>query len=98
MVIADLIRHFVPCVSGGSHVRGGRPWGGQVSAQGSLTRGLARLWIEFRRVLAPDGSAVILIPDARELATAIRTGFTPTHVRQVRVSGRQSFIVRLSRV
>ncbi|KZM71316.1 methyltransferase domain-containing protein [Nocardia terpenica] len=74
------------------------PWGGQVSAQGSLTRGLVRLWIELRRVLTPDGSAVILIPDARELATAIRTGFTPTHVQQVRVSGRQSFIVRLSRV
>lgn len=72
------------------------PWGGQVSAQGLLTAGLRPLWTELRRVLRPDGSAVVLIPDTRELATAIRTGFTPTHIQQVRVSGKTSFTVRLT--
>ncbi|MFC9994008.1 methyltransferase domain-containing protein [Nocardia sp. NPDC127526] len=72
------------------------PWGTQVSPRGLLTTGLKPLWSELRRVLKPEGSAVVLIPDTRELATAIHTGFTPTHIQQVRVSGKPSFTVRLT--
>ncbi|WP_280409044.1 methyltransferase domain-containing protein [Nocardia brasiliensis] len=70
------------------------PWGGQAPARGLLARGSAPLWTELRRLIVADGTAVVLIPDTRELATAIRAGFTPTSVQQVRISGRHSFIVR----
>ncbi|MGW4843193.1 TRM11 family SAM-dependent methyltransferase [Nocardia brasiliensis] len=72
------------------------PWGGQVPGRGRLAHGSAPLWAELRRVLASEGLAVILIPDTGELATAIRVGLRPNHVQQIRISGRHSFIVRLS--
>ncbi|WP_194833592.1 methyltransferase domain-containing protein [Nocardia sp. XZ_19_369] len=72
------------------------PWGGQVPARGRLTHGSTPLWAELRRLIATDGTAVVLIPDTRELAIAIRAGFHPTHLQQIRNSGKHSFIVRLT--
>ncbi|MFI6866247.1 TRM11 family SAM-dependent methyltransferase [Nocardia sp. NPDC050406] len=71
------------------------PWDGQVPARGLLAGGLNRLWVELRRVLEPDGSAVVLLSDTSELAIATSAGFTPTHLQQVRLSGRHTFIVHL---
>ncbi|WP_312007941.1 methyltransferase domain-containing protein [Streptomyces sp. B1866] len=72
------------------------PWGGQVSPRGLLAERPARWWAELRRVLAPDGAAVVLLPDAADLATAIARGFTPVHVQQIRLSGAQPCVVRLT--
>ncbi|MFF5483482.1 TRM11 family SAM-dependent methyltransferase [Streptomyces sp. NPDC012935] len=48
----------------------------------------SRWWTELRRVLAPGGMAVLLLPDRDDLATAIRHHFTPVHVQRLRCSGR----------
>ncbi|GAA3110045.1 hypothetical protein GCM10017600_77330 [Streptosporangium carneum] len=71
------------------------PWGAQVNAHGLLGRTPSLWWAELRRVLAPDGAAVVLIPDAGDLATAVRQRLTPVHLQQVRLSGATSYIVRL---
>ncbi|WP_280382250.1 methyltransferase domain-containing protein [Nocardia wallacei] len=71
------------------------PWGGQAAPRGLLAAEPTRLWPELRRVLAPGGTAVVLIPDTALLATAIAADFLPTHVQPVRVSGRQVHIARL---
>ncbi|MEU5884368.1 hypothetical protein [Spirillospora sp. NPDC047279] len=72
------------------------PWGTQVGAAGLLERRPSRWWSELRRVLAPGGSAVVLIPDTGDLTLAIRHGLIPVHVQQVRLSGLQPSIVRLA--
>ncbi len=72
------------------------PWDSQAPARGLLSHSSLPLWTELRRLLTANGIAVLLIPDARELATAIHAGFTPTHLQQVRISGRPSFLIRVA--
>ncbi|WP_344946076.1 TRM11 family SAM-dependent methyltransferase [Actinomadura miaoliensis] len=72
------------------------PWGTQVAPGGLLGRRPSRWWSELRRVLTPDGSAVLLLPDTGDLTTAIQHRLIPVHVQQLRLSGLQSYIVRLT--
>ncbi|OXS37022.1 methyltransferase domain-containing protein [Streptomyces sp. XY006] len=72
------------------------PWGAQVTAGGLLAGAPDRWWTEVRRVLAPDGAAVLLLPGRDDLAAAIRHGFTPAHTQRLRLSGAQPFLVRLT--
>ncbi|MFI6512295.1 TRM11 family SAM-dependent methyltransferase [Streptosporangium sp. NPDC050855] len=72
------------------------PWGGQVAAGGLLASSPERWWAELRRVLAPGGTAVLLLPDAGDIATGIRWGLVPTHVQRVRISGAQPFVARFT--
>ncbi|MCM6773887.1 methyltransferase domain-containing protein [Nocardia sp. CDC159] len=74
------------------------PWGEQVPARGLLATAHPRLWSELHRVLESDGVAVVLIPDTRELRTTIHAGLVPTHVQQLRVAGRHSYLTRLTPV
>ncbi|MFJ6658960.1 methyltransferase domain-containing protein [Streptomyces sp. NPDC091377] len=71
------------------------PWGGQVRAGGALAAAPDRWWRELRRVLAPDGTAVLLLPGPGELAAGVGLGLTPTHVQRVRVAGAEAFLVEL---
>ncbi|MET9831202.1 methyltransferase domain-containing protein [Streptomyces sp. NPDC006385] len=71
------------------------PWGGQVPARGLLATAPTRWWTELRRVLAPDGRAVLLLPDGDDLATALAHDFTPVHVQRLRLFGAQPFLVQL---
>ncbi|GGT84352.1 TRM11 family SAM-dependent methyltransferase [Actinomadura citrea] len=71
------------------------PWGAQVHPRGLLADSPFRWWTELRRVLAPDGRALLLLPTTETLTDAIRHGLTPVHVQGVRVSGAQSYIVAL---
>ncbi|MFI8215465.1 methyltransferase domain-containing protein [Streptomyces sp. NPDC085932] len=71
------------------------PWGAQVPAGGLLAGAPDRWWRELRRVLSPDGAAVLLLPGRDDLAAAIRHGFTPVHGQRLRLSGAQPFLVRL---
>ncbi|PZG17038.1 RNA methyltransferase, partial [Spongiactinospora gelatinilytica] len=64
------------------------PWGGQVAPRGRLARTPSALWPEIRRLLRPDGRAVVLIPDTAELAAGIAHGLLPAHVQHV--SGEQA--------
>ncbi|GLZ05746.1 hypothetical protein Acsp03_32120 [Actinomadura sp. NBRC 104412] len=73
------------------------PWGAQVNPSGLLARNPHRFWTELRRVLAPKGAAVVLIPDPGALASAIREGLTPVHLQQIRLAGTHSHLVRLHR-
>jgi tRNA (guanine6-N2)-methyltransferase len=87
----------LPLPDGGvDRVLSNPPWGGQVTAGGLLAASSSRWWAELRRVLAPDGTAVVLLPGADSLALAIRRWLTPVHVQRVRVSGAQSFLVQLA--
>ncbi|GAA4564135.1 methyltransferase domain-containing protein [Planotetraspora kaengkrachanensis] len=87
----------LPIPDGGvDRVLSNPPWGGQVGARGLLAGSTSRWWAELRRVLAPDGTAVVLLPDADDLSAALRQGFTPVHVQRVRVSGAQAFLVQLT--
>ncbi|GAA3927083.1 methyltransferase domain-containing protein [Actinomadura viridis] len=72
------------------------PWGAQVTPSGTLARHPARWWAELSRVLTPDGTAVVLIPDPGALTAAIANGLTPVHLQQVRLSGAHSHIVQLT--
>ncbi|MEU4833207.1 methyltransferase domain-containing protein [Streptosporangium sp. NPDC023615] len=72
------------------------PWGGQVTAGGLLASSPERWWAELRRVLAPGGTAVLLLPGAADIAAGIRWGLVPAHVQRVRVSGAQPFIARFT--
>uniref|UniRef100_A0AAU1I8Y8 Methyltransferase domain-containing protein n=1 Tax=Streptomyces sp. NBC_00180 TaxID=2903632 RepID=A0AAU1I8Y8_9ACTN len=72
------------------------PWGAQVQARGLLATAPSRWWTELRRVLAPDGTAVLLLPDPDDLAAAIHHHFTPVHVERLRLFGAQPFLVRLA--
>ncbi|WP_285780705.1 methyltransferase domain-containing protein [Microtetraspora sp. NBRC 13810] len=72
------------------------PWGGQVPPGGRLSGTPGRLWAEIRRVLRPDGRAVVLIPDTAALASAIGHGLLPAHVQHVSLSGAHPHIVLLT--
>ncbi|WP_329429842.1 methyltransferase domain-containing protein [Streptosporangium sp. NBC_01495] len=72
------------------------PWGGQVAAQGRLSASSSHWWAELRRVLAPGGMAVVLLPDAGDIAAGIRRRFVPLRVQRVRVSGAQPFLVQFA--
>ncbi|MGW3343677.1 TRM11 family SAM-dependent methyltransferase [Nonomuraea rubra] len=65
------------------------PWGRQVPPAGLLSRGLAPLWREVRRVLAPDGLAVALVHDG------IPRGFAVEEVVEVSLSGQHPLIAVL---
>ncbi|HEU5161066.1 MAG TPA: methyltransferase domain-containing protein [Streptosporangiaceae bacterium] len=71
------------------------PWGGQAPARGALAASLEPWWSELRRVLAPGGAAVVLLPDAEGLAAAVRQRLSPEHVQRVRVAGAQPYVVQL---
>ncbi|MFI0418304.1 TRM11 family SAM-dependent methyltransferase [Spongiactinospora sp. 9N601] len=71
------------------------PWGGQVAPRGRLARAPSALWPEIRRLLRPDGRAVVLIPDTAELAAAIAHGLLPAHVQHVSLSGAHPHIAVL---
>lgn len=71
-------------------------WGGQVAPAGRLAADPLRLWPQLRRVLAPGGIAVVLIPDTSALAPAIAADLVPTRIQGVRVSGKQVHIVKLA--
>ncbi|MEU8378548.1 methyltransferase domain-containing protein [Streptosporangium sp. NPDC048865] len=72
------------------------PWNGQVAARGRLSGSSSHWWTELRRVLAPGGMAVVLLPDAGDVAYGIRHRFVPLHVQRVRVSGAQPFLVQFA--
>ncbi|GAB2984125.1 hypothetical protein GCM10023080_057460 [Streptomyces pseudoechinosporeus] len=72
------------------------PWGTQAHARGLLATAPSRWWTELRRVLAPEGTAVLLLPDREDLTTAIRHHFTPVHMQRLRLSGAQPFLVHLA--
>ncbi|WP_346433943.1 methyltransferase domain-containing protein [Nonomuraea composti] len=65
------------------------PWGRQVPPAGLLAHGLAPLWREVRRVLAPDGLAVALVHDG------VPRGFAVEEVVEVSLSGRHPLIAVL---
>ncbi|WP_433345421.1 TRM11 family SAM-dependent methyltransferase [Microtetraspora malaysiensis] len=71
------------------------PWGGQVAGRGLLSSSTSPWWAELRRVLAPGATAVVLIPDLDDLPIGIRHQLIPAHLQRVRVSGAESYIVRL---
>ncbi|TPQ22357.1 methyltransferase domain-containing protein [Streptomyces sporangiiformans] len=72
------------------------PWGSQAHARGLVAADPTRWWTELRRVLAPDGTAVLLLPDPDTLAGALRHDLTPLHIQRIRVSGAQPYIVHLA--
>jgi SAM-dependent methyltransferase len=72
------------------------PWGTQAHARGLLATAPSRWWTELRRVLAPEGTAVLLLPDREDLTTAIRHHLTPVHMQRLRLSGAQPFLVHLT--
>lgn len=73
------------------------PWGGQVAPGGGLAAAPGRWWAEVARVLRPEGRAVVLVPDTAALATAIRYGLLPGHLRHVSVSGAHPHVAVLTR-
>ncbi|MEU6356788.1 methyltransferase domain-containing protein [Streptomyces sp. NPDC047072] len=73
------------------------PWGTQVSAGGLLAEGPSRWWTELRRVLAPTGTAVLLLADRDAVTAALEHDFTPVLVQRLRLSGAQPFLVHLMR-
>ncbi|GGT01156.1 RNA methyltransferase [Planobispora rosea] len=70
------------------------PWGGQVAGRGLLTVSLSRWWAELGRVLAPGGTAVLLLPGTGDLPAGLDRGLVPVHLQRVRISGAQSFLVQ----
>ncbi|GAB2735197.1 TRM11 family SAM-dependent methyltransferase [Streptomyces bullii] len=72
------------------------PWGTQVHPGGLLATAPDRWWRELRRVLAPDGTAVLLLPDPTALTTALRHDLTPVHLCRVRLFGAQPYVVQLA--
>jgi 23S rRNA G2445 N2-methylase RlmL len=72
------------------------PWARQVRPTGALSRNPGRFWLELRRVLRPDGRALLLLPDADEhLAGAARAGLTVMTRRPVSLSGLHPEVVEL---
>ncbi|MFF4772943.1 hypothetical protein ACFY05_08820 [Microtetraspora fusca] len=71
------------------------PWGGQVAGSGLLSSSTSLWWAELRRVLAPGATAVVLLPDLDDLPIGVRHQLVPTHLQRVRVSGAESYLVRL---
>lgn len=74
------------------------PWGEQVAPLGVLARRPERWWHELARVLAGDGCAVLLLPDARGLVSALDHGLAPAEVQRLSLFGNHPFLVRLERV
>ncbi|MEO3811141.1 methyltransferase domain-containing protein [Sphaerisporangium sp. B11E5] len=72
------------------------PWGGQVPPGGLLARSASAWWAGLRRVLAPGGAAVVLLPGAADIAAGIGHGFVPEHVQRIRLSGAQPYIARFA--
>lgn len=73
------------------------PWGARVPPRGRLTRGAEGWWREIARVLTPDGTAVVLLPDAHALSPALEYGLVPSYVRQLSIAGRHPLLARLDR-
>ncbi|MEW2401197.1 methyltransferase domain-containing protein [Streptomyces sp. NPDC046862] len=73
------------------------PWGEQVDAGGRLAGHPERWWHELARVLADEGRAVVLLPEARGLGHALALGLTPVHVQQLSLFGSRPLLVRLER-
>lgn len=71
------------------------PWARQVAPAGALARHPERFWHELRRVLRPAGRALLLLPDAEQLAGAEHAGLTVEARRPVSLSGRHPEVVRL---
>lgn len=71
------------------------PWARQVAPTGELARHPERFWHELRRVLRPDGRALLLLPDAEHLADATRAGLAVTARRPVSLSGLHPEVVQL---
>jgi 23S rRNA G2445 N2-methylase RlmL len=71
------------------------PWGDQVRALGRLAARPERWWRELARVLADDGRAMVLLPDAHGLTHALTHGLAPTDVRQLSLFGSRPLMVRL---
>ncbi|GIH78119.1 methyltransferase domain-containing protein [Planobispora longispora] len=87
----------LPLPDGGvDRVLSNPPWGGQVSARGLLAASFARWWAELGRVLAPGGTAVVLLPDPGHLPAGPGSGLEPAHLQRVRVSGAPSFLLQLT--
>ncbi|MFB4281429.1 methyltransferase domain-containing protein [Nonomuraea sp. MTCD27] len=81
----------IPVASGGAdRVLVNPPWGRQVPPAGRLAGGLAPLWREVRRVLAPGGLAVALVHDE------IPRGFAVEETIRVSLSGQHPVIAVLS--
>ncbi|GAB2864622.1 methyltransferase domain-containing protein [Streptomyces deserti] len=74
------------------------PWGTQAHPRGLLATAPDRWWSELRRVLTPDGTAVLLLPDPAALTSALRHDLIPVHLRRVRLFGSQPYVVQLARV
>ncbi|GAB3000011.1 methyltransferase domain-containing protein [Saccharothrix stipae] len=73
------------------------PWSRQVPPTGTLARDPSRLWHELRRVLRPDGRALLLLPDADEhIAAAAREGLDVVRRRSVSLSGTHPEVVELT--
>ncbi|QVQ51796.1 methyltransferase domain-containing protein [Spiractinospora alimapuensis] len=72
------------------------PWGGQVPPAGRLAGSPGRWWREVRRVLRPEGRAVVLLADTRDLTVAIANGLAPSTVRRLRINGAPAHIVALA--
>lgn len=72
------------------------PWGGQVPPAGRLDGHPGRWWREVRRVLRPEGRAVVLLADTRDLTEAIANGLAPNAVRRLRINGAPAHIVALA--
>lgn len=70
------------------------PWARQVTPTGELARHPDRFWRELRRVLHPEGRALLLLHDA-DLGGAARAGLTVLDRRPVSLSGRHPEVVRL---
>ncbi|MFI0446710.1 methyltransferase domain-containing protein [Actinomadura sp. 6N118] len=73
------------------------PWGEQVDAGGRLAGHPAQWWHELARVLADEGRAIVLLPEARGLGHALALGLTPVHVQQLSLFGSRPLLARLER-
>ena len=72
------------------------PWDRQVPAAGLLARQPHRFWQELRRVLRPDGRAVVLLTDAdTRLLDAKKAGLTTHDRRPISLFGAHPEIVVL---
>ncbi|MCP2257539.1 23S rRNA G2445 N2-methylase RlmL [Streptoalloteichus tenebrarius] len=73
------------------------PWDRQVPPAGVLARQPRRFWREIRRVLTPEGRAVLLMPDVEEwLPHAASVGLEVVDRRPVSLFGSHPEIVRLA--
>jgi 23S rRNA G2445 N2-methylase RlmL len=74
------------------------PWGRQVEARGALAGQLERLYREIRRVLAPDGQAIVLLHEAEEQITQVKSaGLRVRQAIPISLFGTHPSIVTLTR-